>query len=290
MSERGVTRVARKNKLGPQAAPAELEQMRTEFEEMGLNTREARVLAALVYCGSGSAGDLAQIANMPQPNVYTVLDGLVLKRLVEQVPGKFATWAVPGHDEILERLCAIQRERLHHVEERAKTAKQILTRMMPNGPGVALPNVHLVRDAAHFKETYEQLLKKAKDEVLTVSRPPYSWTAGTPNPIIIETLHRIRSGRALFQAPASEAQAKGLWIETDAYVEAGLQARLAGRLTVKLVVIDRCIVLLAMTGAVMADDIYPTTMLIEDEGYAEFSAAAFDHWWSTAADYVRGGP
>lgn len=282
-------RVARKYKLGPQAPPAELEQMRVEFEEMGLNSREARVLAALLYCGSGSAGDLAQVASMSQPNVYTVLDGLVLKRLVSQVPGRFATWAVPGHDELLERLCAIQRDRLHHVEERAKTARQILTRIMPNGPGVALPNVHLVNDAAQFKQTYEQLLKRAKDEVLTVSRPPYSWTIGTPNPVILDTLKRINSGRALFQPPASEEQSTALWIETDAYVEVGLRARLAERLTVKLAVVDRSITLVAMTGAVMADDAYPTTMLIEDEGYGEFSAAAFDQWWAGATDYVAGG-
>lgn len=270
-------------------AVGDLEPLQREFEALGLRSGEARVLSALLACGPGTASSLGQLAHLPRPNVYAVVEGLQAKDLVVAVPGRVARWVARGRDEILDRLLALQKERHRQAEQRAAEAHEALSRLLPEGSPTLLSFVHVIHRAAQYRETYERLLRGAQDEVLTCSRPPYSWKVGTPNTEILNCLARIRSGRALVQA--SEFYSPE-WApnrtETDVYVRAGLQLRVLDQLPVKIGIFDASSILVTMETPSDGDEEFPVALLVEHPGYAEWSKAAFEQLWAQGVPYSPG--
>lgn len=268
-------------------ATAEIEPLQREFEALGLRGPEARVLTALLTGGPGTASSLGQLARLPRPNVYAVVEGLEAQGLVVSVPGKVATWSARARDEILDRLVVMQRERHRNAEQRATEAREALSRLLPDASPTVLPFVHVIHRAAQYKETYQRLLREAEEEVLTCSRPPYSWPVGTPNAEVLQAIGRIRSSRGLVQAsefysPEGDANRN----DAEAYIRAGLELRVLPRLPLKVAIFDAAKVLVTMDNPSTDEGEYPVAVLVEHPGYGDWSKAAFEQLWSHAEPHA----
>lgn len=263
-----------------------VDKMRQEFEQLGLSGPEARVLTALLYCGTGSAGTIAAAADIPRPNVYPVLDTLVAKGVADVLAGKVAKWTTPGPARVLERLCDIQRERLSDCERRAEQMGELLAKVLPGDDGAPRPYVHLLADAAQVKRTYDELLAKSEFELLMFTRPPYAVPLGRPNPAVIEALARRVVMRVLYPKSQVEDPEADAWrAEMAAYHDAGVEGRVVDELPIKLSIFDRKTVLVAMSDVSGHESGYPAFLLVEHHGYAAVQVTAFEQYWARSRRY-----
>lgn len=258
--------------------------VRTELEALGLNPNQARLLLALLRLGPAKAPDLARVSGVPRTSIYPVLEELNAKGLAERVSGPGpAVWAAPGRDEILDRLRLAEQERLREHESRTERVRALLAKTFPDAPSVSLTHAHVIRGMAEVRRAYERMLTETETELVMFTRPPYTWTTGSPNPAVLSMLKRGVKARVLYQAnewedPAAEEFRR----ETEAYHSAGVEPRLADDLPIKLVVADRRMALVALTLEAVAEDGYPLTLWIEHPGYAELHADAFEQRWDRA--------
>ncbi|HUP70496.1 MAG TPA: helix-turn-helix domain-containing protein [Acidimicrobiales bacterium] len=306
----------------PSRALLAIEELQRDFEDFGLTGSEARVLLALLQAGSANSLQLARVCNVSRTNIYRLLDGLTRRRLVQRVPGDGpARWASPGREQLLDRLQVDQEERLQAMQveqeerlaalhadherrvrdlkhrhdqrvrdlgSRVEKTRELLTEVVSKHGPSPLLQVHLIPNARQLKLSYEQLLAGLRSELLVFVRPPYSWSAGTVNPAIIEALARRVEARVLYEAAQlGDPEAEGFRKEIDAYHRAGVEARIVDHLPIKLAVFDRKIALIALMENTSAP--YPTFLLVEHEGFASFLAEAFDQRWSAARVYRADG-
>lgn len=275
---------ARSRVSAPVASESVPEPLLRGFQDLGLSPYEARVLLALLRRRSANSVDLARLSGVPRTAVYPVLQGLGTRGLAERVPGPGpAVWASPGREQVMERLKAAEEDRLRRHRDRADDVLKLLDRSFPEEtPEVALPFVHVLPGAKQMKSTYEELLGEAESEVVMFTRPPYTWTFPNPNQAVLDMLARGVDVRVLYEAAEWEDEsAEGFRTEMGIYHEAGVRARLADALPIKLVVVDRRIALVNMLHPV-AEDGYPMSLHIEHPGFAEMAATAFEQFWARA--------
>lgn len=254
------------------------------FQHLGLSPYEARVLVALLRRGSGNSVDLAQLSGVPRTAVYPVLQGLGIKGLAERMHGPGpAVWGSPGRDLVMERLKAAEEERVRQHRERADHVRKLLDRSFPEEPAdVALPFLHVLPGAKQMKATYEELLGRAESEVVMFTRPPYTWTFPNANQAVLDMLARDVDVRVIYEAAQwNDPSADAFRSEMGIYHDAGVKARLADELPIKLVVVDRRVALVNMLHPVSTDG-YPMSLHVDHPGFALVAATAFEHFWATA--------
>lgn len=269
--------------LPPVALAGAGDSVRRDFEDLGLNNYEARVLVALVRFGPSSAADLARLSGVHRTSVYPVLQELCAKGLAVPLPGRLSQWVSPGRDEVLDALYAYQEERLRRMRGRVERTRQALAELAADEVSAPLPFVHL-RSAAQVGRIYEELLAEAEQEVLVFNLPPYSSRPGSIQRPIIEMLTRGVRSRVLYQAAHIQAADAAWRQEHAAYIEAGVQARVVDELPCKLAVVDRKAAILPMTDSVAIDLGYPTTLFIQHSGVAALTADGFERSWETGED------
>lgn len=267
-------------------APPLPEALVREFEELGLSPYEARVVLALLRLGSANSVELARLSGVPRTSIYQLIDGLTAKGLAARVPGEGpAVWTSPGRDELLDRLHSAQEERLRQHRARTARVREALIEAFPDTDEAALPYIHLLHGTAQLNRSYEQLWADVAEEVLAFSRPPYAQIRGNPLTPVLQALERGVSVRAIYEtATIADPHSGAFRDEIEAYIEAGVDARVADLLPMKLVVFDRRSTLVALTGPVVEVG-YPSNLLIEHEGFAEVQADAFERRWEKALRY-----
>lgn len=254
-----------------------------DFEAFGLSGYEARVLVSLLRLGSATPAQLARMSGIHRTSAYPVLDDLSAKGLAEISPGRTAVWASLGIDEVLSRLSALQEDRFRSLQDRLGQTRKALARVVLEAPAAPLPYAQIVRGAAQVRHIYERMLRSAQSEVLVFNRPPYTWAPGRTNPVVLETLERGVETRVVYQAVQIDApEAEGFRLETTAYLEAGVQARVVDELPIKLVVVDRSSVLFAMPAPMPANASFPSNLVVEHPGFVALQARAFDQVWNEA--------
>ncbi|HSH59774.1 MAG TPA: helix-turn-helix domain-containing protein, partial [Acidimicrobiales bacterium] len=236
--------------------------------------------------GSATPGELARVANVPRTSSYQVLEELQRKGLAERLPGQGpAVWGSRQPGELLARLHAAEEERLRQHKVRTDRVQEMLERAFPQRPSPSLPYVNVIHDPSQVKPVYEELLQGARSELLVFNRPPYTWSPGMPNPVVLETAARV-STRALYQAPEVEDPGAELWRrELEAYHAAGVEGRVVEDLPLKLAVVDRRVALLTVDDPLLPQVGFPITLLVEHPGFAVVQADAFDYRWETALPY-----
>lgn len=295
-----------------------MEELQGDLEELGLTGSEARVMVALLRAGSANSLQLARTCKISRTNVYRLLDGLARRRLAQRLPGDGPTrWASPGREQVIDRLHDDQEERLRllYAEQEARLAalheehqrrlreltethekrlqaldgrvaktRELLAEVVKEHGSSPLLQVHLIPSARQLKQCYEELLASVRFELVVFVRPPYSWSAGTVNPVVVEALARGVEARVLYEVTQlGDPDAAGFRREIAAYHAAGVHARVVDHLPIKLAVFDRKVALIALMDT--ADAPYPTFLHVEHQGFASFLGEAFDHTWEAAEPY-----
>lgn len=267
--------------------PGQVEVLQRALAEFGLNGYQTRVLLALLRYGAAPASQLAWFAEVPRTGVYPVLHALSALGLAAPERGPSKRWTAPARDELLARLRSVGEEQLREEAARKELAHRKLVSVLPEpAPADTANPIQVLESGQASVGLYARCLAAARTEVLVFNRGPY-FGVGDPNPAVLEMLARGVATRALYQAADLVGpQGEGLTRETDAYVEAGVEARVVEELPLKLALFDNCVALLPLED--------PSRPLAENEphlhvthrGFAAFAKAAFEHHWSVGQLYL----
>lgn len=270
------------------AIPAKAaEKLHRAFEALGLTPYQAKVQVALLQAGPANCLDLARIAGIPRTSIYQILDELDAKGVASRLPGNGpAIWTSAGRGEVLDRLVALEEERLTELKARSQRVGEMLDQLLPDRQVASLPYVHVIHEPSRVKPLYEQLLTQTEQELLVFNRPPYALTIGSPQPVIVDTVRRGVVARVLYQAAQAEGPEYDAWHhEMGAYHALGVEGRVVDELPIKLAIFDRKATLLTLNDPVLPQVGFPITLLIEHPGYSKVQANAFENLWASAMPY-----
>jgi sugar-specific transcriptional regulator TrmB len=90
----------------------QINQLKFQLINMGLNEYQASALAHLMYLGETKATILSKASGVPNARIYGVLDELSQKGLIVVRPGRPALYASLAPSEIADALVAVSREQL----------------------------------------------------------------------------------------------------------------------------------------------------------------------------------
>lgn len=258
------------------------EELRREFEDLGLSPYEARLLLAMLALGQANTLQLAQASGVPRTSIYPVLEGLAAKRLAHRLPADGpAVWAAKGRDEILEQLDAAEQERLRQYRARTERVRSLLAEAFPDEAPVLEPPVRLLYTPAEQRKAYERLAAQTEAEALLFIRRPAPSDAHTLDPVIADLAARVETRVVYESEPAGGSGASPSIAAMQAVRAAGGYARVAEDLPVGLAVFDRQAVLVTFNGTAPGDA--PTVALIEDAGMATALAESFKYRWAGGA-------
>lgn len=260
-------------------APTEVER---DLESFGLTDHEARLLVALFRAGTATSSQLDRACPGLPAGPHAVLDTLAMKGLVEPVPGGEEAWISVDRDEVINRLFLLQEERLQRIQIRMEQTRRLLADLVPERSPASMADIHLVRGAAQCERIYEQLLAEARLEVMVFNRPPYGLGTTVLNQCIMDMLVRGVDTRVLYRARELELpEAEAFRAETARYVQLGVNGGVVEELPVKMAVVDRRVALITLVGADDAGG-FPSSLLVENAGFALALAATFEHYWRSA--------
>jgi sugar-specific transcriptional regulator TrmB len=105
------------------------------LSRLGLNQYESRLYLALLNTGSASASDLSDLANIPRPRTYDVLEKLEKTGFIATQPGRPTKFKALGVIEAFENLKRRKREELDkELQEIDKIAKELKIKIKTSEP------------------------------------------------------------------------------------------------------------------------------------------------------------
>lgn len=281
--------VARHGEAVSSVSRAGLQGLQRDLEELGLNGSEARVVVALLQVQQATGTELARLSGVPRTAVYPVLDQLRTKGVIHSVVGRATLWASPGPDAILERLYALQQQRLEALEATRERARRAVAEMALDEPSASFPSLHVLRGLAQLSDLYLRLLGQARSEVLVCNRGPYGRVAVAPE--VIDMLARNVSARALYEARDLDDPEQEAFREVvEAYHRAGVEGRVVDRLPLAYAVFDRTDVLFSLDDPELPLTVSSVPVHICHAGFAAAQADMFEHYWSAATPYPGPAP
>ncbi|WP_037570110.1 TrmB family transcriptional regulator [Phaeacidiphilus oryzae] len=255
-----------------------------ELEELGLTNYEARVYLALIRRDVYTAAEVAREARVPRQRVYDVLDGLTRRQLAVLHPGRVAGYSAVAPEIAMDRLVEQQRRSLSRLERLSGDLARELLPTWNSGRTHTDPldYVEVLRDRETINERFAKLQQEAEREILTFTRPPYF---GDPdeNEAGVDATARVAAGggtvRSLYTPEALEDA--GMREHIRRFQQAGEDARVAGELPLKLVIVDGSLVLCDMPDPVAGTGA-TTSLVIRHPSLAETLRLAFQSVWDSA--------
>lgn len=147
------------------SAPTENDAIES-FERLGLTSYEARVFIALQQLGSGTARDVASVADVPRSQVYSVAESLADRGLLEMQQSSPIRYRPVN----LEEARSILRSRFESEQERAFDYVERV-REEPGGEEEQ-EDIWTVRGRARIDDRVVDLCSRAEDRIIFGARLP----------------------------------------------------------------------------------------------------------------------
>lgn len=271
----------------PQPGEPSFERLQQLLAGFSLSVNEARILTGMIRLGWATPTQLSKLTGVNRPNVYPLLDSLASKKLVERHPGATATWVSAAPEEVVARLEAAEAERLDDaqraLQHRTSETRGLVATLF-KGAGAGSPAVSIVEEV-QAGIMYEEAVVSVRDEILVFNRGPYIGEIAV-SPKVLDALGRGVQARAIYQlAELGGADGNPLSRSADAYVSAGVLARVADELDVSMAVLDRTLAFVSVPGDEDDDLDYPTNLAINNKWLGKLLGQAFDHVWEHAQPY-----
>lgn len=149
-----------------------------------------------------------------------------------------------------------------------------------------LPGVRMLTSPAQVRRAFDELFEASTSEILAFSRPPFPERPGWVNARVIDAVGRGVKVRALYHSACVEdPEAESYRPEIATYVEAGVDGLVVDELSMKLVVFDRRVALVALVQPDTPMTSFVPNLLVEDPGFASAQADAFEYRWPSARPF-----
>ena len=192
---------------------------------------------------------------------------------------------------LVERLWSRAEDDIKAARTAKERARATVVDLLPDPPVAAVPHVRIVRSPAEAVGEYGRRLAAAQNEVLVFNKGPYLSGIGEPNPAALDLVRRGVTTRALYQQSDFDGpQGEALRRETEAYIAAGVQARVVEALPIKLALFDGRVAMFPLEHPYTPDPADATNLHFEHPGFAAFARAAFEHYWAQGRPYSAAAP
>jgi sugar-specific transcriptional regulator TrmB len=135
------------------------------MQEYGLTEYEARTYMALQDLEVATARDIANLSRVPRTKIYSVLDDLHEKQLVEIIPERPKKYEVVAFEAYLERF----EEKYEKKLERIKEDKEELTKppnQSANGIGEKAGSFNVLKGRKNVMNRTHEMIDRAEDEIV----------------------------------------------------------------------------------------------------------------------------
>jgi hypothetical protein len=258
--------------------------------ELGLSRYEAKAYLTLIQRESYVASELAVATGIPRPRIYDVLNSLISRGVVLDLPGPVTRYV--GRDPLaaVDRLLAVQRQALSGLEAQSAALATGMRdgSLIGRGDTAPLGCVEVLRDSVLLGAQFVELLRSAQSQLLTFSRPPY---ALPNNQVGLAATQRITHAggdvRCIYETRALDDPA--VVAEALQFIQAGEDARVAEEVPMKLCLADGHRALLSLADPT-ADGIASTNILIEHRALTLSLYWAFETLWKLSTPFERAFP
>ncbi|MFB7368388.1 helix-turn-helix domain-containing protein [Streptomyces sp. NPDC056222] len=210
------------------------------LEALGLSTAESQVYQLLVGCGRSGVDRVGRRLGLRGEHLDDALRGLADKGLVTITDDRPAQLIPAPPDIAGETLLLLRMNELQSV----RGVLRQLTKEYRTAPGTAsLEEIAEIVPDETLAQRYEQIQRHARQEVLRFDTAPYL----VDEDINAAELEQLTAGihyRTVYDRAAIEED--GAQGEMRLYADAGEQARVLGKVPVKLVIVDRSAALVAL--------------------------------------------
>jgi sugar-specific transcriptional regulator TrmB/DNA-binding CsgD family transcriptional regulator len=248
---------------------------------IGLDEAQEGVYRALVGLVVAEVSDLAHLLGTPEDDVAQVLRHLEHRGLVTRSPARPGRWVAAAPSVALGALITQQR---HQLEQAERTAAALAEEYRAEA---AEPSVHdlveVVSGAGAVARRFHCLRLAAEREVCALL---------TGNPVVVEAsqneaeavtaacrvTHRVVVEREALTAP-------GAMTDLTWALRRGEQVRVVNRVPTKLVITDRVLAMVPLTGRHSPD---PTALVIHASGLLDSLTGLFERVWAEALPLLPG--
>lgn len=255
------------------------------LEAVGLTPIEERTYRMLVRARSMTPADLRSQLGLTVEQADVVFGSLAAKGLVTSTTGPAkrlvaAPVEVAGEALLLRRLQELQAARLEFAriaaDYRTAAGHTSVDEMIEIAPNDAVPTL------------FEQLQRRARTEVWTITTPPYA-VPSDENSVEIEQLACGVSYLGLYTQAALEEP--GALETIRRYVEVGEQARMQPSLSLKMAIFDREIALVPIVGGPGAGGL-SDSLIVHPCSLLDALIELFERLWLSAVplDPLLAGP
>ena len=270
-------------------------EMKKRLAELGLASNEIDAYLYLLKAGSGKPSFIAKEIGILRSNIYGVLDRLQDYGLIEELGGfKSKVYAAGSIEESLDRL--IKREK-DKVEKKIHLASKLTGLLEELQSGSRKDNaVDVFKDGAHSASAIKHLFDIAKDEILTISHPPYFSSRFHTNPENEEqtdeetdgyiTDEPLRQGFKMYRIyQISDISLASFRLLLRTTLPKGDKIRVTLNAPAKLVIVDRKFVAMGLTSPETGLPVRDT-IVVHNPGMARMLADSFFELFNTLPEVV----
>jgi sugar-specific transcriptional regulator TrmB len=282
------------------------------LKSAGLNTYEAKCYLALFERDTLTVPEVSKLAGIPRPNAYEALENLLSKGMCVARPGNTKRYgasdpAVLREKALLEvsKGTEIELENLKNKEkeilEKANATKEniddLASELEPRYEKSTLEvspldYIEILKDPLQIHRRVVRLLSEAKEEILAFTKPPFTKPPfRRPRKMLEERAEpekkALRRGvrvRNIYEIPRDKEEIEWRFEDIDEAVKAGEEARVMKKLPMKMVIVDRKVVILALADPVSKRTSL-TTQIVEHRDLADGLRTLFEALWQQAQDY-----
>jgi sugar-specific transcriptional regulator TrmB/DNA-binding CsgD family transcriptional regulator len=245
------------------------------LESAGVNAVEEQVYTALVDAPSDTANAIASQLGLSLDETAAVLAALEAKGLLSRTADRVPRYVANPPDIAIEPLI-LQRQAA--LQESRRAVDELLRRYRASRkPREAGELVEVVVGKQAVAQRFQQLQRRAKDEVLALVKPPFA-IPHDANDTEFDVLRRGVRARAIYERSVLELPGGSPSIAR--YIAAGEEARVVDELPAKFALIDGSEAFVPLTSDDSATE--PTFMVVRRSGLLDALIALFESLWSRA--------
>lgn len=252
-----------------------------DLSVLGLNDDQQRVYEALATSARRRPDELAEVLELPLPQVAIAVEKLLRLGLAVADPGDCASVSAAPVELAVDALVRAQ----HDALDRAQAFSRELAQRAARSPEVQRPErlVSVVVGREAMSSISQQMQRSAREEVLTFDRPPYFAPASDQgvgeNPAQPALMAAGVRYRTVFDQTLLDDARIVERIRRDTV--AGEEGRVLAELPLKLIVVDRSLALLPLLSGLDEDP--PAALLIRPSVLVDSLVALFEALWRAAA-------
>lgn len=258
----------------------------TSLRECGMTEREIKLYLAMLEKSEATAPELHRISGVLRTKTYETLERMVAKGFcIDRVESKRRYYRAVSPSELEEVLKhqwhkelqtkeGIAQPVFSHLEDRFKSAID---------SDRSLDFVEVIRSQDQIQHRFKTLLSESKNEVLVFNRSPYI----SINPAMLKDQEKVvvkmlERGLRIKTVYLDEDEHRS-WLGKHilAMQKAGEESRITDDLPMKMVILDRKQVFIALPySAEQNHRVNFTNLLVEDSGFTSACVTLFDFFWN----------